>query len=162
MPQSITFQAGPEYDILDAWAGDWVIQGEIRDTPSAPGYTFDWTLKGQRILGGFFLHIRHTWKAKGAVQNGLELTGYDPGKKTCFTHGHNDDGSWMISTTAFIDERTGLETGSTYLPNGKVLKWRNTWSFSPDGKSFSVKSENDESGTWWTRFEAKGVRGPEK
>jgi hypothetical protein len=160
--QSGTVQSGQEYNVLNAWAGDWIIQGEAKDTPSGPAYKFDWTLKGQRILGGFFLQLHHMWKAQGTVQNGLEVTGYDPDMKTCFTHGHNDDGSWMISTSAFVHERTCIETGSTYFPNGKLLKWRNTWNFGPDWKSFSVKSENDENGTWRTQFEAKGGRGPEK
>lgn len=66
-------QAGPEYRILDAWAGDWIIQGEVKEGPSGPAYKVDWTLKGQRILGGFFLQIYHMWKAQGAVQNGTEL-----------------------------------------------------------------------------------------
>lgn len=160
--QSDTVRPGSEYDILNAWAGDWAIQGEAKDTPSGPKYKFDWTLNGQRILGGFFLQIHTMWKAQGTVQKGLVVTGYDPGKKTCFTHGHNDDGSWMISTAAFINERTCIENGSTYLPIGKVLKWRNTWNFSPDRTSFSVKSESDENGAWWTRFEAQGVRGRQK
>jgi hypothetical protein len=156
--QTSVAQSGPEYKILDAWAGNWVIQGKAKDTPSGPGYKFDWTLKGRRILGGFFIEIHTMWKAQGSVQNGLVVTGYDPSKKICFTHGHNDDGSWMISTSAFSNERTCIETGSSYSPDGRVRHYRNTWIFSPDGKSFSVKGENGKDGTWWTMFEAKGVR----
>ena len=70
-------QPGPEYKILDAWAGEWTIQVEVKDSPSGPAYKVDWTLKGQRILGGFCLQVHHTWRAKGAVQNGLEVTGWD-------------------------------------------------------------------------------------
>jgi hypothetical protein len=151
-------QAGPEYKILDAWAGDWIIQGEVKEGPSGPAYKVDWSLNGQRILGGFFLQIYHMWKAQGVVQNGLEVTGYDPGKKTCFTHGHNDDGSWMISTATFINERTCIETGSSYFPDGRFQRYRNTWNFSPDWKSLSVKVENEKDGTWWTSVEGKGVR----
>jgi hypothetical protein len=158
--QTSAAQSGLEYEILDAWAGNWVIQGEAKVTPSGPGYKFDWTLKGQRILGGFFLHIHTIWKAQGTVQNGLVVTGYDPSKKTCFTHGQNDDGSWMISTSAFINERSCIETGSAYFPDGSARRYRNTWNFSPDGESLSVKGENERDGTWATAFEAKGVRGP--
>jgi hypothetical protein len=160
--QTSTVQPGPEYKILDAWAGDWAIQGEAKDMPSGSACKVYWTLKGQRILGGFFLQIHTMWKAQGTVQNGLVVTGYDPTKKTCFTHGHNDDGSWMVSTAAFINERTCIETGSSYFPDGRVQHYRNTWNFSPDWKSLSVKGENEKDGTWWTAFEAKGVRDQDK
>jgi len=160
--QSNTTQPSPEYNVLNVWAGNWVVQGKAKDAESGPAYKVYWTLKGQRILGGFFLQIHTMVKAQGIVQNGLVVTGYDPAQKTCTTHGYNDDGSWMTSTAAFIYERTCIETGSTYLPTGKVLKWRNTWSFSADGKSLSVKVESEKDGRWWTSFEGKAVRGPEK
>ena len=65
--QSNTAQPGPEYNVLNAWAGDWVIQGEAKDAPSGPAYKVYWTIKGQRILGGFFLQIHTMWKAQGTV-----------------------------------------------------------------------------------------------
>jgi hypothetical protein len=160
--QSNTVQPGPEYNVLNAWTGDWNVQGEAKDTESGPAYKVYWTLKGQRILGGFFLEIHHIWKAQGTVQTGLEVTGYDPTKRACMTHIYYDDGSWIISTPTFIDERTCIENGSTYFPDGKVKKWRYTWNFGPDSKSLEVKGEDDRDGTWWTSFEGKGVRGPEK
>jgi hypothetical protein len=160
--QSSTIQPGRDYNVLNAWAGDWIIQGEAKDMPSGSAHKVYWTLKGQRILGGFFLQIHTMRKAQGAIQNGLVVTGYDPAKKTCTTHGYNDDGSWLISTPTFINERTCTENGSTYLPDGKVQRWRNTWNFSADRKSLWVKGENEKDGTWRTSFEGKGVRGLEK
>jgi len=160
--QTKTVQPGPEYNVLNAWAGDWVIQGEAKDTESGPAYKVYWTLKGQRILGGFFLQIHHMWKAQGIIQNGLEITGYDPVKKTCSTYVYSDDGSLTLSTPAFIDERNCRETGAVYYPNGRVQHYRNTWTFSPDGKSLSVKGENETDGKWWPQFEAKGDRSPDK
>ncbi len=160
--QTNTVRPGPEYDVLNAWAGDWVIQGETTATPSAPSYKFDWTLKGERILGGFFLQIHSMWKIQGTIQNGLVVTGYDPAKKTCATHGFNDDGSWLVSTSTFISEKTCIENGSTYSPDGEVLRWRNTWNFSADGKSFSVRMESEKDGIWRILHEAKGVRVSEK
>jgi Protein of unknown function (DUF1579) len=155
-------RSGPEYKILDAWAGRWVIQGEAKDALSGPAHRVYWTLNGRRILGGFFLQIQTMWKAQGTVQNGLVVTGFDPTKKVCTTHGYNDEGSWLISTLVFISERTCLETGSTFYPDGRVLQYRMTWNFGPDGNSLSVTGENEKDGTWGTSFEGKGVRGPEK
>jgi len=160
--QTKTVQPGPEYNVLNAWTGDWAIQGEAKDTESGPAYKVYWTLKGQRILGGFFLEVHHRQEGAGVVVNGLEVTGYDPIEKTCTTHVYNDDGSLIISKSIFISERTVVENGMSYFPDGNVYKWRTTWNFGPDWKSLSVKQENDKDGTWWTSFEAKGVRNPEK
>jgi hypothetical protein len=160
--QTKTAQPGPEYNVLNAWTGDWVIQGEAKDTESGPAYKVYWTLKGQRILGGFFLQIHHMWKAQGIIQNGLEITGYDPVKKMCSTYISYDDGSWLISTPTFIDEKTCIETGTTFYPDGRVQRYRYTWNFSSDGKSLSLKGENETAGKWWSQFEAKGIRGPKK
>ena len=160
--QTSTVQSGPEYKILDAWAGDWTIQAEAKDSSSGLASNVDCILKGQRILGGFFLEVHHTYKSQGGVQTGLEVTGYDPTKKTCMTHVFFDDGSWIISTLTFIDERTCIEDGTTYSPDGKVEKCRITWNFSPDWMSLSVKKEDEKDGTWWTSMEGKGVRSQEK
>jgi len=156
--QTSAAQPGPEYKILDAWTGDWIIQGEAKDSSSGPLHKFDWTLKGRRILGGFFLEIHQVWKAQGNVQNGVEITGFDPTKKTCMTHIFFDDGSWIISTQTLINERTRIENGTTYYPDGKFMKWRCTWDFSSDWMSLSVKGEVEADGKWWTSFEAKGVK----
>jgi hypothetical protein len=106
--QTSTVQSGPEYKILDAWTGDWIIQEEAKDTPAEPAYRVDWTLKGQRILGGFFLEVHHRLEFLGTVQNGLEVTGYDPIEKTCTTHVYYDNGSLIISKWTFISERTSV------------------------------------------------------
>jgi Protein of unknown function (DUF1579) len=156
--QTTAPQAGPEYNVLDAWAGEWNIQAEVKDSPSGPAHRVDWTLKGKRILGGFFLEVRHISIIEGTVQNGLEVTGYDPTKKACITHIFFDDGSWVISTPTFINDRTCIEIGTEYFPDGKVVKWRNTWNFSPDWMSLSVKGEDEKDGTWWTSMEGEGIR----
>jgi len=156
--QTTAPQASPEYNILDAWAGEWTIQLEAKDSPTGPAYKVDWTLKGRRILGGYFLEVLHVWKAKGIEQNGVEITGYDPIKKICMTHVSYDDGNWIISTPTFINDRTCIEIGTEYFPDGKVTKMRNTWNFSPDWMSLSFKEEDEKDGTWWTSMEGKGIR----
>ena len=35
-------RAGSEYNVLDAWSGIWNVQGEARDSISAPYYHVDW------------------------------------------------------------------------------------------------------------------------
>ena len=156
--QSESQKAGSEYNVLDAWAGTWNVQGEARDSISGPYYQVDWTLKGKRILNGFALEISHQWKTKNLTQNGIEVTGYDPIKKSCMTHIFYDDGSWLNSTPIFIDKRTCIENGVTYYPNGRVDIWRYTWNFSDDWMSFAVKGESLKDNIWWKAFEGKGIK----
>jgi hypothetical protein len=151
-------KAGFEYNVLDAWSGIWNVQGEARDSISAPYYHVDWTLKGQRILNGYTLEILHQWKTKNFTQNGVEITGYDPIKKICMTHIFYDDGSWLNSTPTFTDKRTCIEDGAMYYPNGKVEVSRWTWNFSDDWMSFIVKGENLKDNVWWKAFEGEGTK----
>lgn len=155
-------KAGPEYYVLDAWAGIWNIQGEARDSISGPWYHVDWTLNGKRILNGFALEISHKWETKSFTQSGLEVTGYDPIKKICITHIFYSDGSWLNSTPLFTGKRTCIENGVTYYPNGKVDIWRNTWNFSEDWTSLKVISESMKDNIWWKAFEGDGIKTHEK
>jgi hypothetical protein len=155
-------KAGSEYNVLDAWAGIWNVQGEARDGISAPYYHVDWTLTGQRILNGYALEILHQWKTNNFTQNGIEITGYDPIKKICMTHIFYDDGSWLNSTPTFIDKRTCIENATTYYSNGKVEVSRRTWNFSDDWMSFVVKGENFKDNVWWKAFEGKGTKSHKK
>jgi hypothetical protein len=160
--QTDSQKAGPEYNVLDAWSGTWNIQVEERDSISEPYYQVNWTLKGQRILNGYALEILHQWKTKDFTQNGVEVTGYDPIKKTCMTYIFYDDGSWLNSAPTFIDKRTCIENGTTYYPNGKVDIWRCTWNFSDDWMSLVVKGENLKDNIWWKAFEGKGTKNNKK
>jgi hypothetical protein len=154
--------AGPEYNVFDAWSGTWNIQGEARDSISGPYYLVDFTLKGQRIINGYALEIFHKWKTKDFIQNEVEITGYDPIKKTCMTHIFHDDGSWENSTSTFTDKRTCIENGTTCYPNGKIIIWRWTWSFSDDWMSLIVRGENLKDNTGWIAFVGKGTKNNKK
>lgn len=160
--QKNTDKPGPEYNVLDAWTGNWTVLGQARDTPSGAAYKSEWTFTGRRILGGFFLEVRHREKYKGRVEEFLEITTYDPLKKACVSHVYHDNGSWEVSGPAFVDERTCIDNGKTYYPDGRVKKWRFTWTFSADGKSVSVKEEDEQDGKWWTAYEGQGVKSPVK
>lgn len=157
-PHTESPKAGSEYNVLDAFSGIWNVQGEARDSMSAPYYHVDWTFTGQRILNGYALEILHQWKAKDFTQNGVEITGYDPVKKICMCYIFYDDGSWFSSTPTFTDKRTCIEDGATYYPNGKVDVSRWIYNFSDDWMSFIVKGENLKDNVWWKAFEAKGTK----
>jgi hypothetical protein len=156
--QTVSPKAGSEYNVLDAWSGNWTIQGEARDSLSEPFYHVDWTLKGQRVLNGYVLQVFHQWKTKNFTQNGVEITGYDPKKKECLTRILYDDGSWLNSTPVFTGKRTCIEDGTSYYPNGKSDIWRCTWNFSDDWMSLTVKCETLKDTNWLTLWELKGTK----
>ncbi|MGD0342054.1 MAG: hypothetical protein ABSA76_10150 [Bacteroidales bacterium] len=160
--QTESLKAGSEYNVLDAWSGFWTIQGDARDSISAPYYHVDWTLKGQRILNSYAIEIFHQWKTKNFTQNGVEITGYDPQKKVCMTHIFYDDGSWLNSTPVFTGNRTCIENGTSYYPNGKTDIWRCTWNFSDDWMSLTVKCEDLKNANWLTLWELKGTKDNKK
>jgi len=154
-------RAESEYNVLDVFSGIWTIQGEARDSLSAPYYHVVWTLKGQRILNGFAQEIFHQWKTKDYTQNGVEITGYDPSKKVSLTHILYDDGSWLNSTSVFV-KRTCIETGATYYPNGKSDIWRITWKYTDDWMSLTAKCETLKDSNWVTLWELKGTKDNKK
>jgi hypothetical protein len=151
-------KAGSEYNVLDAFSGIWTIQGEARDSLSAPYYHLDWTMKSKKILNGYAIEIFHQWKTKDYTLNGVEITGYDPNKKECITHIFWDEGSWGNSTAVFTDKRICIENVNFYYPNGKSDIWRYTWNYSDDWMSRTVKCETLKDAKWVTLWELKGTK----
>jgi hypothetical protein len=156
--QNTNPQADHEYDILNAFTGNWHIYLEARDSLNGPLYKVEWTLIGQRVLRGYFLETKQVWKAKGIETNGIELAAYDPIKKTCISNIGYDDGSRIYSTWAFVNDSTIIEHCTNYYPDGKVISFRNTWIFSADRMSLTFNGEDKKDGTWWTSCEGKGVK----
>jgi len=145
-------QPGPEQKKLEVWAGNWIIQGEAKDSPSGPTYKVDWTLQGNWLPGGFFLLIHGSFKYPDGEDRWLEVLGYDPVKKTHVGYVFDYNGDSEIYTMTFKD-RTLLE---------RAQDWRHEWNFSPDGMSVTMKGEREKDGTWWTSIEAKGVKSQTK
>ena len=150
-------QPSPEHKKLEVWAGNWTIQGEGKDSPSGSTYKFDWTMQGRWLPGGFFLEVYGSLKYPDGEDRWLEILGYDPVKKTYVGYVFNYNGTSFIYTMTLSD-RTCFENGTSYSPDGKGTKWRQTWNFAPDLMSVTGKREIEKDGTWWTEFEAKGVK----
>ena len=64
-------RAGSEYNVLDSWSGIWNVQGEARDSMSAPYHQVDWTFTGQRIL--IVMHLRFYTNGKPKTLHKMEL-----------------------------------------------------------------------------------------
>jgi hypothetical protein len=156
--QTESHKAGTGYNIFDVLSGIWLLQGEARDSISAPYYHVDWTLKSQKILNGYAIETLQNWKTKDYTQNGVEIDGYNPLKKVTMNHIFYDDGSWIYSEGKLTGKRTILETGTTYYPNGKTDIWRNTWNYSDDWMSLTIKYEVLKDENWITLWELKGTK----
>jgi len=150
-------QPGSEQKKLEVWAGTWTIQVEAKDSPSGPTYRFDATMQGRWLPGGFFLEIHGTQKDQNGEDHWLEILGYDPIKKAYFGYVFYYSGTWGFYTLTF-DDRSCLESGTFYSPDGKAIKFRHMWNFTPDWMSVSGTEEVERDGKWWTSFEAKGVK----
>ena len=155
--QTAAPKPGPEHKKLEVWAGNWIFQGEAKDSPSGPSYKMDWGWKARWLPGGFFLEIHGTLKDQNGDAHWLEILGYDPVKKIYFGYVFDYSGTLGIYTSTF-DNRSCFESGTSFSPDGKAVKFRHAWNFAPDFMSVTGKEEIEQDGKWWTSFEVKGVK----
>lgn len=147
----------PELKSWDLWVGDWTLAGTAKDSPTEPEYQVTWRLQGKRILGGCFIQVDSIWKGNGAEQRWLEILSYDPVKRTHACIGYASNGmTWVIAAT--FKGATFLEDGTTTTPDGKTIKWRNTWVISADRTAVSGIQVSEQDGTRWTSFTVKGTK----
>ncbi len=142
---------------LEPWIGHWTIDVQAKDSPSEPEYKLTWTLQCRWILGGFFLESRHTQKSPRGETSFLEIYGLDPIKKDYMSRGFASDGSTLTATGTVKDEVTVITALFVSAEGKPGMKVRNTFTFSPDRMSFSLKGEQEKDGTWWTSVTGKGV-----
>jgi len=148
---------GPDYKELEAWAGNWTFQGYFKESPSGSANKLDWSWEGRWRPGGRFLEIHGVLKVAGNEDRYLEILGYDPQKGAWVGYVFHDSGIQEVYACTF-DGLTCLENGEDRSPDGKVLRWRHVWKFSPDRMSVSGICEAEADGSWWTVFEVKGAR----
>ncbi len=143
---------------LEPWIGNWAIEAQGKDSPSEPEYKYTWTLQCRWILGGFFAEVNHRWKSQSGETTALEILGYDPIKKQYVTHGFSSSGRTWTATATFKDGIFVITATPASAEGKPGMKARNTFTFSPDRMSFSLKGEEEKDGTWWTSSTGKGVK----
>ena len=117
---------GPEQKKLDYFAGNWVLDGNMKPGPMGPGGKMTETESNTWMDGGFFLAMKSDFKS--AMGNGTEVSylGYDPNEKMYTYDSFNSMGE--------ADHSKGTVEGDT-------------WTFTSDEKMGSV--------TWKGRFVMK-------
>jgi hypothetical protein len=153
----------PELKQLEPFVGEWSLEGESKATPVGKAGKYTGTQTTSWILGGFFLHWQFASKGPEGEFNGIEVDSYDPKNKVFRAQWWQND---------------GLITTGTYTPHGKVIgfsgktvtpdkqyDFRQTYTFSDDGMSYTYRDEISMDGkTWILANESKGrkVKGPKK
>ena len=155
--QSATPRPSPEVKKWDVWAGDWVLSGTSKDSPTGAEYKVDWTIQGHWFLGGFFVEDDQVWKGNGAEVHFKEILYYDPIKKALANAGFGSDGSTWAQTVTF-DNETSTEDGIVTTPDGEVLTCRNTWVFSNNRMAVTGVQECEQKGVRWTALRVKGTK----
>jgi len=156
--QTLSPKPGPELKKLEPWVGEWNIEAVAKDSPSGPEYKFYWTIQFGWIQEGFFLEAHHTWKSKDGETKSLEILWYDPSKELYRSCGFASDGSTWASTATFEHGIFVISATGVNAEGKPTTKERNTFVFSPDQTSFSVKGEEEKDGTWWTSLTGKGIK----
>ena len=148
---------GAEHRKLEAWVGDWTMEGVGKDGPASPEHKVVGKLRNRWILGGFFVEITHLWKDEGRESRFLEIVGYDPYDKAYTSHEFRPNGTVVTNSVSFND-RTYVVSGPIIGDDGKPEKWTCTWVFAADGASQSGTCETEKAGVRWTSWTGKGTK----
>jgi hypothetical protein len=143
---------------LDIWIGDWTLVGTSKYLPTAPEHKLEWHIHGQRILGGSFIQLDQTFNdINGQQEQGLEILSFNPLSKTHLSHGYSNDGSTWVATST-CKGFTVVGNGTITTLEGKVIKIRDTWVFTPDYRSVSGTEESTLDGLRWTSWSVRGTK----
>jgi hypothetical protein len=152
----------PELKKLEPLIGEWTAEGEDKATPLGPAGKTSSKFSIKWILNGFYAEWQYSFTtAAGQKGEGREIDCYDPVAKTF-------PGRWF--------ETDGAYTSGNYTPNGNVIGFlgtvttatrkyelRQTYTFAPDGMSYTYKGEISLDGkTWLLANEGKGTKAKAK
>ena len=140
-------QPGPEAKKMAMFSGNWQYAGEAKATPFAPASKIAGKQTGRMAAGGFAIETTGQESGQfGAIQWG-ETDVYDAGSKTYRYLGYQNDGT--------LWQGTGSVAGNVWKYSGTMTvkgisyRVRNEATFTPDGKSFTWKSEGSTDGKTW-------------
>lgn len=150
---------GPEHKKLDAFAGTWTLDGDMKPGPMGPGGKVTESEKCEWMEGGFFLVCHIDFKTTMTMGNGsgISIMGYSTDDKS---YTYREFNSWG----EFTDSKGSVE-GDTWTwindekMGGMTMKGRFTMKVtSPTAYNFTYESSQD--GTKWTTvMEGKATKG---
>lgn len=148
---------GPERQKLEAWVGDWILEGIGKDDPTSPEHRVVGSMQARWVLDGSFVQINHLWKSDGKESRFIEILGYDSTRRAYTSHMFRANGTVEVAEVSFKD-RTYVIGGTTIGDDGTEVRWTCTWMLSVDGAPTSGKCEGEQAGTRWTSWVGTGLR----
>jgi len=154
--QMAPLKTGPEQKKLDYFAGNWVMEGDMKPGPMGPGGKMTETESNTWMDGGFFLALKSDFKS--SMGNGTEIAylGYDPNEKLYTYDSFNSMGE--------ADHSKGTLDGDTWTFNSEekmgsmTVKGRFVMKImSPT--SYTFKFDMSQDGTnWMTVMDGKATK----
>ena len=148
---------GPAVKKLDAFAGSWTLDGDLKPGPMGPGGKMTETEKCEWMDGGFFLVCHTDFKSAMGDGTGVSVMGYSSDDKA---YTYREFNSWG----EFDDSRGSLDADTwTWTSDEKmgdtVMKGRFTMKFtSPASYSFAYEMSPD-GAKWTTLVDGKATKG---
>jgi len=147
----------PEHKKLDALAGSWVVEGDVKPNPMGPGGKVTETEKCEWMEGGFFLVCHVDFKsANSGNGSGLSILGYSTAGKTYTYREFNSWGEFEDSKGT-LDGDTWTWTSDDKMGD-TMVKGRFTMKFtSPTTYTFTYETSPD-GAKWTTIVEGKATK----
>jgi hypothetical protein len=137
---------GPEYKKLDAFAGSWTLDGDMKAGPMGPGGKLAEAEKCEWMEGGFFLVCHSDFKSSMGDGTGLSVMGYSAEDKA---YTYREFNSW-----GEFNDSKGLLDGDTWTwtsdeKMGEItMKGRFTMKIT-SSTSYTFTFEMSQDGTKW-------------
>ncbi len=152
-----TPQPGPEHKKLDAFAGTWTLEGDLKPGPMGAGGKMTETEKCEWMEGGFFVVCHADFKSSMGNASGLSLMGFSTEDKTYTYREFNSLGEF-IESKGSSDGDTWTWTGEDKM-DGMPFTGRFTIRFTSP-TSYNFIYEMSQNGTKWTTvMDGKATKG---
>ncbi len=138
---------GAEVKKLDAFAGSWTLDGDLKPGPMGPGGKITESEKCDWMQGGFFLVCHTDFKSAMGDGTGVSIMGYSTDDKT---YTYREFNSW-----GEFDDSKGSVDGDTWTwtndekMGGSTMKGRFTMKLT-SAASYNFTFEMSSDGTKWT------------
>ena len=147
LSQSEPPKPGPEVKKLDALAGSWTVEGDIKPSPMGPGGKMTQLEKCEWMEGGYFLVCNVDYKSSMGNGFGMGVMGYSKDDKAYTYREFNSWGESMDSKGT-VDGDTWTWTSDEKMGD-KVVKGRFVMKMT-SSSSYDFMYETSPDGTKWT------------
>jgi uncharacterized protein DUF1579 len=142
---------GPEHQKLAPFVGNWTFSGEMKPGVMGPGGKMTGNDRVTWMPGGFFVERRVQGKVEGGGDmQGVEILGYDAGKKVHTYHFFDNMGT-VGTGTMTLTGSTWNVTG-TASSGGQTMQERCALTFGAGNSTLNVKCEVSMDGKSWAPF----------